>query len=110
MPWFSIGTVNPSGEWQTFDEPIFGPCLLRITQGMTDPYNSAWISQYFTQPAPGGRFRPFKKIYPIQEPILFELTIPQGLDESANWLYLLQIRRKYPFYPTPWNISAEVFY
>ncbi|WOB42974.1 hypothetical protein HNI00_07260 [Thermoleptolyngbya oregonensis NK1-22] len=102
--------MNPNAEWQAFPEAVAGAELFRITQGPTDAYNSAFISRYLISGPRSGRLRPWIKIYPSLEPIIINVPFPEDLQGPGFLLYEVQIRRRLPFYPSPWNIEIEVFY
>lgn len=110
MPWESIGVINPTDQWLAYPEAVAGAEVLRITQGQTDAYNAAFISRYLISSSQGGRLRPWIKIYPSSEPIIVNIPFPEDLQGPGFLLYEVQIKRRLPFYPSPWNIEIEVFY
>jgi hypothetical protein len=108
MSWVSLGTVNPDDQWRSFPADVVDSETFRVVQGTTDPWNAAYIAQYF--PSPGGIVFPSKKIYPGVEPIIFTLPIPRDLRLQNALTRTMMIRRKLPYYPTPWNIELQVLY
>lgn len=109
MPWVSLGSVNPGSDWSSYPADILGSETIRITQGSTDPYNCAYLTQYF--PAENyGRVSRWLKIYPTDEARIYTLEIPPDLREQGFTLRTLQIKRRLPFYPSPWSITVEALY
>lgn len=108
MPWTSLGTVSVGDDWQSFPEDCLGYETFRLNHTtIVDPFNQAFLSRYFPAPGDGGRFAPWRRIYPSSEPVIIQLPIPEILVAQGIAVFTMQVRRKFPYYPVPWTIHLE---
>ncbi|MBE9182875.1 hypothetical protein IQ268_30530 [Oculatella sp. LEGE 06141] len=108
MPWQSLGTISPSEDWQSYPIDPVGSETFRIVQSLSiEPFNICLLTQYFAPP--GGRAT-FRRVYPSNEPTIITLPIPEDLRASGIVVRTLQIKRRLPYFPAPWQIEIQVFY
>jgi hypothetical protein len=107
MPWFSLGTLTPTEDWQSYPVDVVNSETFKVIQHLTvDPLNYCWITQYF----PMDGQTSFRRIYPNLEPRIITLPVPRDYRLQGAVVRTLQIKRKFPYYPAPWRIEIQVLY
>lgn len=112
MVWVSQGTVSVAEDWSVFPVTSFGAAeLVRLTHFTTfDRFNRCYLTRYFPAPGEGGTEIPLRLIYADSNPQILHLPLAQGMIDSEIFSFVLMVKRRYPYYPNPWTIHAEVFY
>lgn len=107
MPWHSLGTLTPTEEWQSYPVDVVDTETFKVIQHLTvDPFNYCWITQYF----PTDGQTSFRRIYPNLEPRIITLSVPRDYRLQGVVTRTLQIKRKLPYYPAPWQIEIQALY
>lgn len=109
MGWLSLGNITLAETWQSFPESALGYETFRLIHTtVVDPYvNSAFLSRWFPAPSPGGRFSPWRRIYPSSDPTVLELPIPQAYVDQGIVVYDVQMKWRLPYYPVPWIVELQ---
>lgn len=80
MGWVSLGSLTLSYDWQSFPTEAIASETFRVIQNSRDiAMGFAIVSQYF----PNGGRAIGRKVYPGNEPYIFDLVIPHQLQISG---------------------------
>ncbi len=107
MPWIQVGTLLLTYEWQLFDQPLIDNVLIRLNSQISGPIFGTGL---FAQVFPDGEFYSVRKFYPVQNPSMFVLKVPEELRNagilSRNFAARLS-RRSY--ITQTWQLLVEEF-
>jgi hypothetical protein len=108
MAWSSLGSIALTEDWRSFPLDVVNATTIKLVQTtIADPFiNSFWLSRFFATPSPGGRLIPWVRVHSASESVIIDLPFPEGYLEQGIFIYTLQARLKYPYYPTPWTVEA----
>lgn len=111
MAWSSLGTKEPTFEFQLFDTDLLGDELIRISQTYNPQevtrINKIQLWEYY----PTDGYRYLRTIYPSTTPRLYSLVVPPPFVEAGKTLRSLAVRHGWAgvVAEANWTITIEVW-
>lgn len=109
MPWTDIGTLTPTSTWQTFNIPVIGGELFRLSQNWVGDWPGTGYLQFSAVYADAGRYGFTKaqadKAYQIIRLPVLEALLAAGF--TTRYIAMRHNTRARLYSGNNWSVSVE---